>query len=54
MDCITQKFGLETYNNCLNKLKSRALNNDLFNTEGAEDQSNENLERHTVRLIMLK
>ena len=58
MDCITSKeFGLETYNNCLNKLKSRALNNDLFNTEDFAERpkSNiENLERHTVRLSIVE
>ena len=58
MDCITSKeFGLETYNNCLNKLKSRALNNDLFNTDDFAERpkSNiENLERHTVRLSIVE
>ena len=53
MECIrSKKFGLETYNNCLNEYKTAALDGKLFEKKFAAKPKNniENLEEHTVRI----
>ena len=53
MECIrSKKFGLETYNNCLQEYKTAALDGKLFEKKFAvKPKSNvEALENHTVRL----
>jgi S1-C subfamily serine protease len=53
MECIrSKKFGLETYNNCLQEYKTAALDGKLFEKKfAAKPKSNiEALENHTVRL----
>lgn len=57
MECIrSKKFGLETYNNCLNEYKTAALDGKLFEKKfAAKPKSNvEKLETHTVRLIIFE
>jgi S1-C subfamily serine protease len=57
MECIrSKKFGLETYNNCLQEYKTAALDGKLFEKKFAvKPKSNvEALENHTVRLVILE
>ena len=57
MECIrSKKFGLESYNNCLNEYKTAALDGKLFEKKfAAKPKSNvEKLETHTVRLIIFE
>ena len=55
MECIRQKkFGLETYNNCLEEYKTAALNGKLFEKKFAEKPKNniDKLEQSTVYIEM--
>ena len=57
MECIrSKKFGLETYNNCLQEYKTAALDGTLFEKKfAAKPKSNiEALEQHAVRLVLFE
>jgi len=57
MECIrSKKFGLESYNNCLEDYKTAAIDGTLFEKKfAAKPKSNiESLERHAVRIVLFE